>query len=376
MHGKRARVKESHVLWTEGHQLRNQFVPQTCHPLALTANLLSLILCFFSFFLFFFFFLCVPSFISGVHHFWWDFCVCDCFFNSTIEVVTYRLRGSKDVWIALHAFGSFITFRNEQLKTSAYSSIDMTVTCTDVLFIDWDDREVHLCAIYRYDCDVYLYAIYWLRWLGRAQMDVYVLIDVTCECGVHWCAIYWLIWLWRALMCYLLIDMTVACTDVLSIDWYDCGVHWCAIYWLIWLWCALVCYLLIDMTVACTDVLSIDWYDCGVHWCAIYWLIWLWCALVCYLLIDMTVACTDVLSIDWYDCGVHWCAVYWLIWLWRALMCYLLINTMWRALVCYLLIDMTVTCNDVLLIDWYDCDVHWCAIYWLIWLWRVMMCCL
>ena len=24
-----------------------------------------------------FFIFCVPSYISGVHHFWWDFCVCD-----------------------------------------------------------------------------------------------------------------------------------------------------------------------------------------------------------------------------------------------------------------------------------------------------------
>ena len=27
-----------------------------------------------------FFFFCVPSYISGVHHFWWGFCVCDHFF--------------------------------------------------------------------------------------------------------------------------------------------------------------------------------------------------------------------------------------------------------------------------------------------------------
>ena len=26
-----------------------------------------------------FFFFCVPSYISGVHHFWWDFCICDRF---------------------------------------------------------------------------------------------------------------------------------------------------------------------------------------------------------------------------------------------------------------------------------------------------------
>ena len=30
---------------------------------------------------FFFFFFCVPSYISGVHQFWWDFCVCDFLFS-------------------------------------------------------------------------------------------------------------------------------------------------------------------------------------------------------------------------------------------------------------------------------------------------------
>ena len=38
-----------------------------------------------------FFFSCVPSYISGVHHFGWDFCVCD-FSNHTFEVVTFCLR--------------------------------------------------------------------------------------------------------------------------------------------------------------------------------------------------------------------------------------------------------------------------------------------
>ena len=33
-----------------------------------------------------------PSYISGVHHLGWDFCVCD-FFNPTIEVVTFCLHG-------------------------------------------------------------------------------------------------------------------------------------------------------------------------------------------------------------------------------------------------------------------------------------------
>ena len=38
------------------------------------------------------FFFCVPSYISGVH-FRWDFCLCDRFFNLTIEVVTFCLHG-------------------------------------------------------------------------------------------------------------------------------------------------------------------------------------------------------------------------------------------------------------------------------------------
>ena len=40
---------------------------------------------------FFFFFFCVPSYISGVHHFGRDFPTCDQFFYSTIEVVIFRL---------------------------------------------------------------------------------------------------------------------------------------------------------------------------------------------------------------------------------------------------------------------------------------------
>ena len=54
------------------------------------------------------FFLCVPSCISGVRFFWWDFWSCDfllwlffCFFkNPTIEVVTFHLRG----WCVLGVF--------------------------------------------------------------------------------------------------------------------------------------------------------------------------------------------------------------------------------------------------------------------------------
>ena len=39
------------------------------------------------------FFFWVPSHISWVHHFWWDFWVCERFFNSTLEVVPFCLPG-------------------------------------------------------------------------------------------------------------------------------------------------------------------------------------------------------------------------------------------------------------------------------------------
>ena len=41
-----------------------------------------------------------PSYISRPHHFGWDFWVYDSFFNPTIEVVTFRLRG----WCMLRVF--------------------------------------------------------------------------------------------------------------------------------------------------------------------------------------------------------------------------------------------------------------------------------
>ena len=48
-----------------------------------------------------FFFFCVHSNIIGVHHFGWDFCVCDHFyFNPTMEVVTFCLQG----WCMLDVF--------------------------------------------------------------------------------------------------------------------------------------------------------------------------------------------------------------------------------------------------------------------------------
>ena len=52
------------------------------------------------FFFFFFFFLAFPSYISGVHHFWVRFLCMWPFFNPTIKVVTFRLRG----WCMLGVF--------------------------------------------------------------------------------------------------------------------------------------------------------------------------------------------------------------------------------------------------------------------------------
>ena len=45
------------------------------------------------FFLLFFFVLRSPAISLGFTTFGWDFCVCDRFFNPTIKVVTFRLRG-------------------------------------------------------------------------------------------------------------------------------------------------------------------------------------------------------------------------------------------------------------------------------------------
>ena len=46
-------------------------------------------------------FFCIPSYFSGVHQFFGEIiCVCDHFFNPTIEVVTFRLHG----WCMLGMF--------------------------------------------------------------------------------------------------------------------------------------------------------------------------------------------------------------------------------------------------------------------------------
>ena len=46
------------------------------------------------------FFFCIPSCISGVHHFGWDFCIRDRFFNLINEAGTFCLRG----WCMLGVF--------------------------------------------------------------------------------------------------------------------------------------------------------------------------------------------------------------------------------------------------------------------------------
>ena len=53
-----------------------------------------------TFFFFFFFFFAFPSYISGVHHFWVRYLRMWPFFNPTIKVVTFRLRG----WCVLGVF--------------------------------------------------------------------------------------------------------------------------------------------------------------------------------------------------------------------------------------------------------------------------------
>ena len=64
------------------------------HPSIVSANKIGLKI------FFFFFFFAFPSYISGVHHFWVRFLRMRPFFNPTIKVVTFRLRG----WCVLGVF--------------------------------------------------------------------------------------------------------------------------------------------------------------------------------------------------------------------------------------------------------------------------------
>ena len=46
------------------------------------------------------FFFAFPSYISGVHHFWWDFCVCDRVFNPTIHIPSSWMVRAGCVFVA------------------------------------------------------------------------------------------------------------------------------------------------------------------------------------------------------------------------------------------------------------------------------------
>ena len=85
-----------------------------------------LFVCFLGFFFFFFF--AFPSYISGVHHFWvrflrmWPF-----FFNPTIKVVTFRLRGSCVLGVFL--LPAFIRLGHE--RQDLLGPCDEMHVCTD-----------------------------------------------------------------------------------------------------------------------------------------------------------------------------------------------------------------------------------------------------
>ena len=68
-----------------------------------------------------------PSYISGVHHFWWDFCVYDRFFNPTIKVVTFHLRG----WCVLGVFLLPAFTRLGHKRQDLLSPCDEMHVCTD-----------------------------------------------------------------------------------------------------------------------------------------------------------------------------------------------------------------------------------------------------
>ena len=81
----------------------------------------------FLFFVFFLFFFAFPSYISRVHHFWARFLRMWPFFNPTIKVVTFRLRG----WCVLGEFllPAFTRLGNE--RQDLLSPCDEMHVCTD-----------------------------------------------------------------------------------------------------------------------------------------------------------------------------------------------------------------------------------------------------
>ena len=74
-----------------------------------------------------FFFLAFPSYISGVHHFWVRFLRMWRFFNLTIKVVTFRLRG----WCVLGVFLLPAFTRLGHERQDLLSPCDEMHVCTD-----------------------------------------------------------------------------------------------------------------------------------------------------------------------------------------------------------------------------------------------------
>ena len=81
----------------------------------------------FTLFFFFFFFFAFPSYISGVHHFWVRFLRMWPFFNPTIKVVTFRLRG----WCVLGVFLLPAFNRLGHERQDLLSPCDEMHVCTD-----------------------------------------------------------------------------------------------------------------------------------------------------------------------------------------------------------------------------------------------------
>ena len=76
---------------------------------------------------FFFFFLRSPAISLGFTTFGWDFCICDRFFNPTIKVVTFRLRG----WCVLGVFLLPAFTRLGHERQDLLSPCDEMHVCTD-----------------------------------------------------------------------------------------------------------------------------------------------------------------------------------------------------------------------------------------------------
>ena len=76
---------------------------------------------------FLFFFFAFPSYISGVHHFWVRFLHMWPFFNPTIKVVTFRLRG----WCVLGVFLLLAFTRLGHELQDLLSPCDEMHVCTD-----------------------------------------------------------------------------------------------------------------------------------------------------------------------------------------------------------------------------------------------------